>query len=118
MLPHQQPSTETTGLTNLCALAHQWGQEDALEGLDLRGSQYFLIGDAAWRAYNDGYDIGIQLRKVQATPEELGALEFMDYVLATLHAGREPLARLTDEQLAEIERERPGDDFTHYPFLY
>jgi hypothetical protein len=118
MLPHPQPSTETTNLTDLCALAHQWGQEDALAGVDLRGSQYFLIGDAAWHAYNDGYDVGLQLRKVQAAPEELGELEFMGYVLDTLRAGKESVTRLTDEQLAEIERERPGDDFTHYPFLY
>ena len=118
MLPQPQPSTETTDLTGLCTLAHQWGQEDALEGVDLRGSQYFTVGDTAWHAYNDGYDVGLQLRKMLVSPAEMGELEFMDHVLDTLHAGREPIVRLTDEQLAEIERERPGDDFTHYPFLY
>ena len=29
-----------------------------------------------------------------------------------------PFARLTDEQLEEIEAERPGEHFSQFPFLY
>jgi hypothetical protein len=109
---------ETDHTADLCDLAHQWGKEDALERIDMRGSAYFLIGDPAWHSYNDGYAVGLQLRKLVASPAEMSELEFMDYVLDTLSAGREPIVRLTDEQLAEIENERPGEDFTHYPYLY
>jgi hypothetical protein len=141
MLPQAQTFVETDHCADLCDLAHQWGKEDALEHVDMRGSAYFLIGDAAWHSYNDGYAVGLQLRKMLVSPspppppcgtqraagiEEMGEIEFMEYVLDTLRAGREPIVRLTDEQLAEmalcahfvIEDERPSEEFTHYPFLY
>jgi hypothetical protein len=104
------------------AKAQRWGQQDVLASIELRGSQYFVIGGDAWKAYNDGYAVGLQRRKVAAGcplgAEEMSELEFLDYVLATLRTGAEPVTRLTEEQLAELEAERPGEDFSHYPFLY
>lgn len=45
-----------------------------------------------------------------------------DTMLAALDALRAqvvtPVARLSDEQLAEIEAERPGEDFSTKPFLF
>jgi hypothetical protein len=50
-------------------------------------------------------------------PEALAEFEFMDWTLLLLRAGIEqPIVRLTEEQLAEIENERPGEEFSHYPF--
>jgi hypothetical protein len=106
--------------------AHQWGKEDALNGIHARGSEYFLIGGTAWNAYLEGYGVGLQLRKVDAAPEEMSEIEYMDYVLETLRTpshqppatSHQPITRLTEEQLAEIENERPGEDFSFYPFLY
>jgi hypothetical protein len=118
MVTQTQPFVETEQYADPCELAHLWGKQDALHGLPLRGSAYFTIGDAAWHAYNDGYAIGLQLRKMLVTPAEMSELEFMDSVLDTLRAGTEPILRLTDEQLAEIEDEHPGADFTRHPFLY
>ena len=64
--------------------AHQWGKEDALNGIHARGAEYFLICGAAWNAYLEGYSVGLQLRKVDAAPEEMSEIEYMDYVLETL----------------------------------
>jgi hypothetical protein len=102
----------------LCEKAHEWGKEDATNGIHARGSEYFIIGGSAWDAYLEGYGVGLQLRKVLAQPEEMSEIEFMDYVLETLRNGSEPVTRLTEEQLAEIEAERPGEEFNHYPVLY
>lgn len=44
--------------SDLLEQAHAWGHEDATEGVDQRGSAFFFLGSAAWRAYNDGYAAG------------------------------------------------------------
>jgi hypothetical protein len=126
MLPQDQLLLQADRHADLCEKAHEWGKEDALDGIHARGSEYFIIGGAAWNAYLEGYGVGLQLRKVDAQPEEMSEIEFMDSVLETLRKSRhqppassqQPLTRLTEEQLAEIENERPGEDFSYYPFLY
>lgn len=41
--------------------AHTWGFEDAAEGMDQRGSQFFIIGSPPWDAYNAGFSAGNQM---------------------------------------------------------
>ena len=38
------------------ALAATWGHEDAMDGIDRRGSWYYRVGGAYHGAYNEGYD--------------------------------------------------------------
>lgn len=59
--------------------------------------------------------------ELQAMAQEVAdeELAFMSGVLAALRSGEvEPITRLTDEQMAEVERERPGAEFSETPFLY
>jgi hypothetical protein len=118
MLPQDQRLLHADRHADYCDKAHEWGKEDALNGIHARGAEYFIICGDAWNAYLEGYGVGLQLRKVLAQPEEMSEIEYMDYVLATLRGGAEPIIRLAEEQLAEIENERPGEEFSHYPFLY
>jgi len=52
-------------------MAAVWGQEDAIEQRDRRGSDYFIIGSPAWHAYNEGYDDGLQALRMLARPLDL-----------------------------------------------
>lgn len=52
---HAQTATEAT------LVAWEFGKEDATEGIDRRGSQYFVGGTRDFHAYNAGYDAGLAL---------------------------------------------------------
>lgn len=54
-----------------------------------------------------------------AQVEAMSEGEFMDYVLEQMHLGhRQPFSRLTAAELAAIEEEQIGAEFSRYPFLY
>ena len=57
---HTPPPVQAT-VQDITAQAHTWGFEDALAGMDQRGSQFFLIGSPAWDAYNTGFAEGNQM---------------------------------------------------------
>ena len=44
--------------------AYTFGREDALAGIDQRGSAYFPICGTAWHAYNAGYTEGCALVEI------------------------------------------------------
>lgn len=92
-----------------------WGKEDATEGLDMRGSEYFA--GAALASYNEGYAAGLVVRKqLEGDSDELA---FMAGVLASLRAGAtKPVVRLTKAQMDEIEEERIGNAFSTQPYLF
>lgn len=49
----------------------------------------------------------------------MSELAFMDAVLAQLLTGqRQPLVRLTDDDLEAMDEEPIGEHFLQYPFLY
>lgn len=101
----------------LLITAYRWGYEDGSKGHPMRGSAFFQIASLAWRVYNDRYRAGLNTRQ-PATPKESDEITFLHQALDSLRAGAAPIARLTPEQVEEIERERPGEDFSRNPFLY
>lgn len=79
-------------------LAFAWGKEDATEGKDMGGSEWFLAGPAL-DAYNAGYGEGLELRRKLEGPSD--ELSFMADVLASLRVekGRPAECALADQWL-------------------
>lgn len=89
--------------------AHAAGKADALAGNPPDGWEY--AGGICEHSYRLGYLAGVASKPVSE-------LEEMDAVLAALRNGAEPIVRLSDEELAEIEKERPGEDFSTKPWQW
>lgn len=102
----------------LLIAAYHWGYADGAAGRPLHGSDFFKVAGHAWQTYNDRYQQGMATRQ-PSTPKEKDEIAFLQQALDSLRAGHTPpIARLTPQQLEEIERERPGEDFSQLPFLY
>ena len=102
----------------LLIAAYHWGYADGAAGRPLHGSDFFEIAGQAWQTYNDRYLAGLATRQ-PSTPKEKEEIAFLQQVLDSLRAGHTPpITHLTPEQLEEIERERPGEDFSRSPFFY
>lgn len=95
--------------------AFDWGQEDATERIDMRGSDSF--DGVALACYNEGYQAGLDLLlELEGSSDEL---VFMDSVLASLRNGTvKPMVRMTAAQLYEIENERIGASLCETPRLW
>ena len=91
--------------------AHGWGKEDALEGEDVRGSAYFVIGSPAWESYNEGYRAGLAVRERLAGASD--EINFMHQALDSLRADVN-----WNSRAGYSESERIGEHFCQNPFLY
>lgn len=85
---------------SLMSQAFNFGEEDGLEGVDMRGSEYFVAGPAL-DAYFDGYQSGMYLRNALSGGELLGEVEFMNAVLNGLRhvSGKPAECQLADQWL-------------------
>lgn len=88
--------------------AYLAGKADALAGIIGGGWEY--TGGACEDSYRLGYLAGVATKPVSEP-------EAMDEVLAALRSGQvAPVVRLSDEQMAAIEDERPGEEIGLRPF--
>lgn len=96
--------------------AGQFGFDDALEGHNARGSEYYEFNSLCWHSYNDGYARGLTARKnlVALNTVQLDELEFMAQALDDLRSGK--VAALASTQMEEDEW--IGADFSTSPYLY
>jgi hypothetical protein len=70
-------------------LVAAWGKEDALEGIDMRGSVYCNT-EQSLAAYNEGYRRGMYIRNALSGGELMGELELMNAVLDSMRQGVTP----------------------------
>lgn len=106
-------------------LAHRWGYEDSIEGVDARMTEYFPIGSPAWKSYKAGYKAGLIVRKQTAPPSELDEIEFMALALNTLRTDddEEPAPSsqwlpFSEDDLDAIEEEKIGAAFSIAPYTF
>lgn len=64
-------------------LCRAWGKEDALEGIDMRGSEYCNTVQAL-TAYSEGYRAGMYTKNALSGGNLTGELELMNAVLDSL----------------------------------
>lgn len=88
--------------------AYLAGKADAQAGNLPDGWEY--AGGVCEDSYRLGYLAGVVTKPVSE-------LETMDAALEALRSGQvEPVVRLSDEQMAEIEDERPGEEICNRPW--
>lgn len=97
--------------------SYRFGEEDALEGEDMRGSVYFT--GAALDAYFLGYAAGLDARKGLVVVDKADELEFLDQVLVGLRNGSRPMAEVySRDALEAFEQEAIGYEVQRYPWMY
>lgn len=101
-------------------LAHRWGYEDSIEGVDARMTEYFQIGSPAWKSYKAGYKAGLIVRKQTAPPSELDEIEFMALALNTLRTDDDEEPALVQAVAVEVEdmEEWIGRAFSQEPYTF
>lgn len=68
---------------------------------------------------NEGSSAGVTTAEPVMDSAALTESAFWVYILAQLHSGQwTPSVCLSDADLAAIEAEHIGEDFSRYPFLY
>lgn len=97
---------------------YRLGEEDGLENIDMRGSEYALIGSDAWNAYVDGYAVGTQARR-EIVFVDADEIAFLDYALDGLRGGaRLPVLEFSTDELDTMAQEAIGYDVQRHPWLY
>jgi hypothetical protein len=96
--------------------AYRFGEEDGLEGVDMRGSEYFT--GAALDSYFDGYAVGTQARR-EIVFVDADEIAFLDYALDGLRGGaRLPVMTFSVDELDAMAQEAIGYDVQRSPWMY
>lgn len=98
-------------------IAYQWGHEDATDGEDMRGSEYFVGVDL--ESYLDGYAAGLAVAKALNPVQSFDEIAFLEQALASLQAGKvQPIAVMPSELMDAIDDEAIGEIFSRQPYLF
>ncbi len=81
-------------------LVAAWGKEDALEGIDMRGSEYCNSAQSL-ASYNEGYLRGVYVRNALSGGELMSEVELMSAVLDSMRVehGTPAECKLADQWL-------------------
>lgn len=96
--------------------AHSLGEEDALGGVDQRGSDYFPLCGVMWDSYNVGYMEGVlQLKQLRGEATDEG--DIMEHAFQMFTSGAWS-SRCPDVDWEAVEAEAVGYAESRYPWEF